>query len=77
MAESVDVGEDAVVVEVKEGAIKGDVHDCLFTEGVPTDRFFSSADVGAGEEVHDVAWLTTPHGPVQGWFSRAGGYPRS
>ncbi len=32
-----DVGEDAVVVEVEEGAIEGDVHDCLFPEGIPTD----------------------------------------
>src|SRR6266566_2501868 len=37
LAESMDVGEDAVVVEVEEGAIKGDVHDCLFPERVPTN----------------------------------------
>src|SRR6266566_3764486 len=37
LAESMDVSEDAVVVEVEEGAIKGDVHDCLFPEGIPTD----------------------------------------
>ena len=66
-----DIGEDAVVVEVKEGVIERDVHDCLFAEGVPADRFFSGADIGAGEEVHDVAWLTAPHGPVQSWLPRA------
>ena len=37
LAESVDVGKDAVVVEVEEGAIEGDVHYCLFAEGVPTN----------------------------------------
>ena len=68
LTESVDVGEDAVVVKVEEGAIEGDVHDCLFAEGVPTDRFFSSADVGASKEVHDVTRLVASHGPVEGWL---------
>ncbi len=68
LAESVDVGEDAMVMEVEDGAIEGDVHDRLFPEGVTPDRFFSCADVGASEEVNHVAWLSVPHGSVQGWF---------
>ncbi len=64
LTESVDVGEDAVVVEVEEGAVKGDVHYRLLAEGVSADRFFSSANVGASEEGHDVARLAAPHGPV-------------
>ena len=34
MAELVDVSKDAMVVKVEEGTIEGDVHDCLFAEGV-------------------------------------------
>ena len=37
LTESVDVSKDAVVVEVKEGAVEGDIHDCLLAEGVPTN----------------------------------------
>jgi len=64
LAESVDVGKDAVVMEVEEGAIEGDVHYCLFAEGVAANRFLSSADVGASKEVHDVARLAAPHGSI-------------
>ena len=64
LAELVDVGEDAVVMEVEEGVIEGDVHHHLFAEGVSANRFLSGTDVGVGEEVHDVAWLATPHGPI-------------
>ena len=64
MAESVDISEDAVVVEVKEGAVEGDVHNCLFAKRVSPDRLFSGADVRAGEEVHHIAWLAAPHSSV-------------
>ena len=73
MAESVDVSEDAVVMEVEDGTIKGDVHDCLFPEGITPDRFFVCADIGAGEEVDYVTWLTMSHGPIEGWFPRTWG----
>ena len=64
MAESVDISEDAVVVEVEEGAIEGNVHYCLFAERVTANRLLSSADVGSSEEVHDVTQLAVPHGSV-------------
>src|SRR6266566_9868349 len=40
-----DVGKDAVVMEVKEGAVEGDVHDCLLAEGVSANRFLLYADI--------------------------------
>ena len=37
LTESMDVSEDAVVVEVEEGTVEGDVHDCLLAEGIPAN----------------------------------------
>ena len=37
MAESVDIGKDAMVMEIEEGTVKGDVHDCLLAEGIPAN----------------------------------------
>src|SRR6266566_144074 len=62
-------------MEVKEGSIKRDVHNCLLPKGVPPNRFFVGTDIGAGKEVHDIAWLTTPHGSVKGWFPSTWGNP--
>jgi len=59
-----------MVMEVKEGVVKGDVHDHLLSEGVSPNRFFMGANVGVGEEVHNITWLTMPHGPIEGWFPR-------
>ena len=64
LAESVNISEDAMIVEVKKGTVEGDVHHRLFAEGISANRFLSGTDVGAGEEVHDVAWLAALHGPV-------------
>jgi len=69
LTESVDVSQDAMVVEVKEGMVEGDVHHRLFSEGIPTDRLLASADIGAGKKVDHIAWLPMPHSPIQGWFS--------
>ena len=66
-----DVGKNAMVMEVEEGVIEGDVHYRLLAEGVSANRFFSGANVRVGEEVHHVAWLAVPHGPVQGWLPQA------
>jgi len=57
-----------MVMEVKKGVIKGDVHDCLFPKRVPPNRLFVSANIGAGEKVNHIAWLSMPHGPIEGWF---------
>ena len=53
-------------MEVKEGVIEGDVHDHLFPKGVPPNRFFACANIGAGEKVDHIAWLSMPHGPIEG-----------
>ena len=57
-----------MVVEVNEGMIEGDVHDCLFPKGVSPNRFFMGANVGVGKKVHNITRLTAPHGSIEGWF---------
>src|SRR6266576_2941043 len=70
LAELMDIGQNSVVMEVEEGMIEGDIHGCLFPKGVPPDRFLMGANIGAGEEIDHVAWLSAPHGSVEGQFSQ-------
>ncbi len=60
-------------MEVKEGTIEGDIYDRLFPKGVPPNRFFVCANIGVGEKVDHIAQLSTPHGPIEGWFPCAWG----
>ncbi len=75
LAESMDIGQNSVVMEVEEGVVKRNIHNCLFSERVPSYRLFAGANVGVREEVDHIAQLAMPHGPIEGRLPQTWGYP--